>query len=144
MTEVELVNFYEGILKLKPALVELPQADLFERLGQIVQIVHGIGPTRDHMRMAVAKFNHTRVKRRWDAKFNYGVKIFLRSPNTTIAAAHRTLENLFNQRTRPAVVQSMKDEAEVFRKETPDEIESFCAGVDEAYQKKSADQNFLV
>lgn len=153
MKEAELVDFYVGLMKLRPELVDLLQHELFKKLNGVTEALFGIGATRDHVAQAYAKFTNNAVKRRWDLKFEYAIRTFLVNGSSlagddprllTNQEVHSTLKNLFDQRTRMSVVQSAREEAcKMLKEKSPQELHQFIKDVEGRYQSKSKQLSFL-
>ena len=144
MIEADAIKFYQAIIRLKPEMVDFEQKELFKRLGDCMEIIHGITPTRDHMKIALAKFKHGLVGRSWTLKFRYGVNMFLKDITMRPEVVHASLKSIFNQRTRPGVIQSMCDEAKILITEKPpEELAEFRKAVDMEIMAKSKDTSFF-
>ncbi len=144
MLEGEMVNFYTGLFKLVPSLPRLEKADLIKRLTVIVSEVYGITLTRDHVVRALELYTGNRAKRRWDLKFEYGVRLFLDRPNISHQEAHDVLKSLFSERTRPGVIESMQNEAEAMKQnEAKEYVEAFKSDVLSKFAAKNKDASFF-
>jgi hypothetical protein len=144
MTEAQAIEFYRGLFKLYPKLLELTEKDLMGRSGAIYKILTGVTPTRDHIKIALQQYTGNRIKRAWDIKQRYMILLFLRNIRITNNEVHSIILSLFNQRTRPGVIDSCKEEAlHLVETLSKQELDHWQSKVEEDYQKKAKEPNIL-
>ncbi len=144
MKESDSVDFFVGLFKLKPSLAEQKFSDIFKIMDQVQLAMYGIKATRDHVKLALAHYKKNAVKRRWDLKYKYAVRIFLMLPTCSITLAKSTIDNLFNQNTRKAVIETAQQDALAYSKEhDKNECNKFCEAVQLEYSEKSREPAFI-
>jgi len=114
MKESDAIDFYCGLLKLVPGLKDLPKAERESRLGKAFTNLFSLKPTREHIHVATARISGNRIKRAWSLKYRYLVGLFLAQPSLPLRAANRIIKVYFNQRTRPTVIESAREDARKF------------------------------
>ena len=136
MKELDAIQFYKGVLKLAPELLNLSETQICKRLGDAFKCIFAITPTRDHIRSAIANQKSNSIKRAWTLKYRYLVRSFMVNSDMTNSEAHALLLQKFNQRTRAGVIDSARTDAAAFDKE--DKV-SFIDTVEADYAKKAKD-----
>ena len=138
MKEANAIQFYRGVLKLAPDLLNLPETQLVKRLGDCFKTLFTITPTRDHIRVAIGDFKTNGIKRAWTLKYRYLVKLFLSEPQLSSGQAAKIIKGKFNQRTRSLVIDYARKDAQTTFQNQRDAID-FVQSVDAEYAKKSKD-----
>jgi hypothetical protein len=142
--EPDLIRFYVGLLKLKPEWADLPQKELIQKMDAINKIAHGVGAVRDHVFLALAQYTGNDIKRRWDLKFKYGIILFIKNARLTTPEAHKVLKGLFNQTTRTAVIENMREAARAMAiNDPPDAVDEFVRLVHKEFASKSKEKSIL-
>ena len=144
MKEAQAIAFYRAVLKAAPSLTELKDSEAAFRLSDVFRAVFALAPTRDHIRVALAEHRGNRVKRSWDLKQRYLIAVLLDNPSLSDKSVRRFLKMNFNQRTRPGVITSCREEAERLRKVLDSASRKrFVLEVEQAMVKRSKEGNVL-